>query len=118
MVELQAQGESVDLHESQFLREEYGFDKPIWEQYLRWAGGMLHGDFGYSFEYDRPVSDLIGDARAADDHRVVRHDHLHMVLAFPIGIYSATHQYSAGATTASPSSAFSASPCRTSCSRW
>ena len=54
IAELQAQGESVDPQKIAFLREYYGLDKPLIEQYLRWAGGMLRGDFGYSFEFNMP----------------------------------------------------------------
>ena len=41
IAELQAQGESVDPQKIAFLKQEYGLDKPLVEQYLRWAGGML-----------------------------------------------------------------------------
>ncbi len=96
MVELQSQGETVDPARMQFLREEYGFDKPLWEQYLQWAGGMLHGDFGYSFEYERPVSELIG-ARVLMTMLVSFVTIIFTwLVAFPIGIYSATHRYSWG----------------------
>src|SRR3954447_26276563 len=61
IAELQAQGESIDPQKIAFLREYYGLDKPLIEQYLRWAGGMLVGDFGYSFEFNMPVTRVIGD---------------------------------------------------------
>jgi len=37
------------------LRHEMGLDRPLHMQYLRWVGGMLHGDFGRSFKDNRPV---------------------------------------------------------------
>ena len=52
IAELQSQGESVDENKIQFLREQYGLDKPLLQQYWVWLSGMLQGDFGYSFEYD------------------------------------------------------------------
>ena len=52
IAELQAQGESVDQQKVAFLREYYGLDKPLPEQYFRWATGMVRGDFGYSFEFN------------------------------------------------------------------
>jgi peptide/nickel transport system permease protein len=61
IAELESQGETVDDTKIQFLRQEYGLDKPMWEQYLYWLFGMVQGDFGYSFEYDLPVSDVVGD---------------------------------------------------------
>ncbi len=61
IAELKAQGESVDLAQIEFLRTEYGFDKPLIERYFFWLWGILQGDFGYSFEYRLPVSEVVGD---------------------------------------------------------
>ena len=47
------------------LREQYHLDEPLWKQYLYWIGGCLRGDFGYSFEWRRPVADLIGERTSA-----------------------------------------------------
>ncbi len=44
-----------------FLRTEYGLDLPIWHQYLIWMGDLLQGDPGYSFQYNLPVSQVVGD---------------------------------------------------------
>ena len=53
-------GQNVDPAQIARLREIYGFDDPIWVQYWKWISGILfRGDFGYSFEWNRPVSDLI-----------------------------------------------------------
>ena len=94
IAELEAQGEGVDGEKVAFLREQYGLDQPLWRQYLVWATGLLRGDLGFSFEYDRPVADVIGE-------RLLMTLLLNAVtvlfiylVAFPIGIYSATHQYS------------------------
>src|SRR4029450_8844222 len=61
IAELQASGHTVDVKQSETLRAEYGFDKQPIERYFVWLAGMLHGDFGYSFEYQLPVSDVGGD---------------------------------------------------------
>jgi peptide/nickel transport system permease protein len=94
IAELQAQGESVDDEKIAFLREQYGLDRPYWQQYLVWATGLLRGDLGYSFEYNQPVSEVIGDrlflTLLLNFLTVV----FVYVVAFPIGVYSATHQYS------------------------
>jgi ABC-type microcin C transport system permease subunit YejB len=58
IAELQSQGESVDEQKIQFLREQYGLDKPMVQQYWYWLTGMLQADFGYSFEYDLPVTEV------------------------------------------------------------
>lgn len=40
---------------------QYGLDLPPWEQYLRWVGGILHGDFGRSLQYRQDVSVVLGE---------------------------------------------------------
>src|SRR6478736_663730 len=59
--EMQAQGEKADLSRIEFLKTEYGFDKPPIERYFHWVTGLMRGDMGYSFEYQRPVSEIVGD---------------------------------------------------------
>ena len=82
-------GEKID-----FLRELYGLDRPLWQQYLLWLGGLLHGDLGYSFEYDQPVSDVIGDRMFLTISCSFATILFTWVVSFPIGVYSATHKYS------------------------
>jgi peptide/nickel transport system permease protein len=96
IAELESQGETVDDTKIQFLRQEYGLDKPMWEQYLYWLFGMVQGDFGYSFEYDLPVSDVVGDRLILTIVVSMVTIIFTWIIAFPIGIYSATHQYSWG----------------------
>ncbi|MCL4761938.1 MAG: ABC transporter permease [Burkholderiales bacterium] len=96
IAELQAQGESVDPQKIAFLREHYGLDRPLWEQYLRWLGGWFVGDFGYSFEFNLPVSQVIGDRVALTVLVSFATVLFTWAIAFPIGVYSATHQYSWG----------------------
>ena len=96
IAELQAQGEMVPEEKIAFLREQYGLDKPIHLQYLHWVWGMLHGDFGYSFEYNLPVTDLVGDRLFLTIIISIFTVLFTWLIAFPIGIYSATHQYSWG----------------------
>ena len=78
IAELQAQGESVDLQKIEFLRQQYGLDQPLWQQYVQWVAGIFQGDFGYSFEYQH--AGVRGHRRpaAADDGRLVRHHPLHL----------------------------------------
>lgn len=78
------------------MRERYGFDQPITVRYLHWVGGMLVGDFGYSFEYRLPVNEVVGDRLWLTILVSVVTILFTWALAFPIGIYSATHQYSWG----------------------
>ncbi|WP_426035615.1 ABC transporter permease [Cypionkella sp. TWP1-2-1b2] len=94
--ELRSLGESADLAEIDMLRERYGFDQPQVVRYLWWVGGMLHGDFGYSFEYRLPVSEVVGDRLWLTVLLSTVTILFTWIIAFPIGIYSATHQYSWG----------------------
>lgn len=96
IAELQSQGESVDEQKIAFLREEYGLDRPVYEQYFYWVTGMLQGDFGYSFEYSLPVTEVVGDRLLLTVLISVVTILFTWIIAFPIGIYSATHQYSWG----------------------
>ena len=94
--ELRAQGENADMDKLNQLRAEYGFDKPAYIRYFYWVGGMLHGDFGYSFEYELPVSDVVGDRLWLTVLVSFVTIIFTWLIAFPIGMYSATHQYSWG----------------------
>ncbi|MBD9371515.1 ABC transporter permease [Rhizobium sp. ARZ01] len=94
--ELRAMGEEADMEEIDALRERYGFDQPAPIRYFHWVGGMLQGDFGYSFEYQLPVSEVVGDRLWLTVLVSFVTILFTWLLAFPIGIYSATHQYSWG----------------------
>jgi len=96
IAELESQGEMVDPAKIEFLRHQYGLDRPMIEQYFVWVTGLLHGDLGYSFEFSLPVSDVIGDRLFLS--MVLNFSTILFIyaVAFPIGVYSATHQYSWG----------------------
>ncbi|MBI3458191.1 MAG: ABC transporter permease [Candidatus Rokubacteria bacterium] len=94
--ELRAAGETADLEKVEFLRKQYGLDQPVWVQYWMWFRGLLRGDLGYSFEYDRPVSAIIGERLALTFVVSFGAILFTWLVAFPIGVYSATHQYSWG----------------------
>jgi peptide/nickel transport system permease protein len=96
VAELQSQGEAVSEQKIAFLREQYGLDKPMWEQYVFWVFGMLQGDFGYSFEYRLPVSEVVGDRLWLTFLVSITTILFTWAMSFPIGVYSATHQYSWG----------------------
>ena len=96
VAELQSQGESVDPQKIAFLRAQYGLDRPLFEQYFVWLTGMLQGDFGYSFEYNLPVTKVVGDRLWLTFIVSFTTILFVWVVSFPIGVYSATHQYSIG----------------------
>jgi peptide/nickel transport system permease protein len=103
--ELKAQGDNAALEKIEFLRKEYGLDRPLVEQYAIWLGlwpgdngfsGVLQGDFGWSFEYQRPVNEVVGERMLLSfvlNFHVVLFTYL---IAFPIGVYTAIRQYSLG----------------------
>ncbi|MGI6149545.1 MAG: ABC transporter permease [Firmicutes bacterium] len=94
--QLTASGADVDDATIQALNRRYGLDQPIYVQYIKWVTGMLRGDFGQSFEWNRPVNTLIWSRLGL----TVLVSSVTMIvtwlIAFPIGVYSATHQYSIG----------------------
>lgn len=71
IAELRATGQAEGVAKAEFLRTEYSLDKPLWQQYLIWMGfapgpqgfsGLIQGNFGWSFEFDQPVAEMVGDA--------------------------------------------------------
>ena len=96
IAELQAQGEKADLSRIEFLRHEYGFDKSFIERYVIWIWGFVRGDFGYSFDYQLPVRDVIGERLTLTMLLSFCTILFTWIIAFPVGVYSATHQYSWG----------------------
>ena len=96
IAELESQGEMVDPDKIKFLRQQYGLDKPMIEQYFVWVSGLVQGDLGYSFEFSLPVSEVVGDrlwlSMVLNFATII----FIYVVSFPIGVYSATHQYSWG----------------------
>jgi len=91
---LKASGVPVDEEQIRSLEKQYGLDLPVYAQYFKWMWNMLHGDFGRSFQWNEPVSKLIGQRLPLTVAISVFTLLLTYVVAIPIGIYSATHQYS------------------------
>ncbi len=74
------------------LKAELGLDAGRIERYLSWVGGMLHGDFGISYTYRTPVSGMIADRLFVSLPLAIYALALSSVIAFPTGIYAATHR--------------------------
>jgi peptide/nickel transport system permease protein len=92
--ELEGRGESVDPNQIEALKAAYGLDKSMIEQYFAWLFGMLQGDLGWSFEHNRPVSELVGE-RILLTFVVTFSTILFIwIVSFAIGTYVATRQYS------------------------
>lgn len=94
---MQDSGSNVDPRQIERLREAYGFNDPVWLQYLKWIGGILtRGDFGYSFEWNRPVSELIWDRMGSTLGISIASLLFVWAVSLPIGIYSAMRRHSLG----------------------
>jgi peptide/nickel transport system permease protein len=96
IAELQSQGEMVAQEKIDFLRSQYGLDRPLVGQYFVWLFGLVQGDLGYSFEYNLPVTEVVGDRLLLTMVLNFSTVLFIYVVSFPIGVYSATHQYSWG----------------------
>ena len=71
-------------------------ERPLYVQYFDWIGGVLQGDFGFSWEYHRPVSEVIGERLGLTLALAFSTLLFTYLLGLPIGIYSAVRQYSIG----------------------
>lgn len=78
------------------LRSELGLDVSKWQRYLNWTGGMLAGDFGTSYTYRTPVSDMVGDRLWVSLPLALYALTLSTLIAFPAGIYAAARRGKAG----------------------
>ena len=94
IAQLQATGESVDMDEVEALKLQYGLDRPIHVQYLKWTWNLLKWDLGMSLEWQRPVKDLIGERLLLTILLSAATLVFTWAVSIPIGILSATRQYS------------------------
>ena len=93
---LQSSGSPISFGQAEAMRAEYGLDKPMYIQYLRWMGKMLQGDFGMALAWNKPVKEIIGDRLTLTMVVAIAAIMLTWMVALPIGIYSAVRQYSLG----------------------
>jgi peptide/nickel transport system permease protein len=93
--QLRSMGESVDQEAIESLRERYGLGEPVYVQYGKWVYGIVaRGDWGQSMEWQRPVSQLIWDRLGLTVGLAVFSLVISWLIAIPVGVYVATHQYS------------------------
>ena len=93
--ELAAGGSAVEQAQIDALREQYGLDQPMTVQYVKWITRILQGDLGVSLDWKKPNAELIGERLALTLLLGLFTFIFTWAVAIPIGIYSATHQYSA-----------------------
>jgi len=96
IMSLRATGQEADEAQIAGLRKQYGLDLPLYLQYFKWMWNMLHGNLGVSFLWNRRVSELIGERLLLTVTISLFTLIFTYMVAIPIGIYSATHQYTVG----------------------
>ena len=95
VMQLRQQGEYVQDEQIEVLRERYGFGQPVYVQYGKWVWGIFtRGDWGQSMEWQKPVKDLIWERMALTVVLSLASLLVGWFIAIPLGVYSATHQYS------------------------
>ena len=93
--QLSSMGESVDQQAIESLRVRYGLGEPAYVQYAKWVYGIVtRGDWGQSMEWQKPVSQLIWERLGLTVALAVFSLLVSWLIAIPIGVYTATHQYS------------------------
>ncbi|HLF90254.1 MAG TPA: ABC transporter permease [Anaerolineales bacterium] len=96
IAELEARGDRSASARVEEYRERYGLDQPLLTQYWLWITNFVQGDFGLSFEYDRPVRELIGQRLALSIVLSLATLTFTWAIAIPVGVFSAVNQYSIG----------------------
>lgn len=96
IAQLASTGDQVDPRVIENLRRQYGLGEPFYVQYWKWVTGVVQGNFGHSFEWKRPVWELIwgrlGNSLLLEGMAVI----VMWLVAVPIGIYAAVRKYSLG----------------------
>jgi peptide/nickel transport system permease protein len=87
----------VELQQGQIdaLQARYGLGQPFFVQYWKWISGVVHGNLGQSFLYNRSVGSLIADRLPLTIVVAIATLLVTWVISFYVGIISATKQYSA-----------------------
>ena len=92
-----ADGQSTSQALVDKLRENYGLDQSVFVQYGKWMSNILSkGDFGQSFEWNRPVEEVVGSRMGMTIVLALVTLMITWMIALPIGVYSAVKQYSTG----------------------
>ena len=94
IAELATSVSSIERAQIDALRALYGLDQPLYIQYFKWIGRLLIGDLGFSLDWQRPISELIGERLALTLALGIGTFIFTWLVAIPIGILSATRQYS------------------------
>ena len=88
-------GRFIDPSVIEAYRHRLGVDQPVYIQYFRWISAAISGDFGISFQTTRPVTEMIIERLPATLELMTISFIFAALIAIPMGVYSALHQYSA-----------------------
>lgn len=91
---LEAQGDEVSVEEAEAIRAYFGLGQPAYVQYGKWMWQIFHGNFGLSFQYRVPVTEVIGERLFLTIVLALGTVFFIWIVAIPIGILSAVRQYS------------------------
>ncbi|MEV4597042.1 ABC transporter permease [Amycolatopsis sp. NPDC049253] len=86
---------ATQLQIRMFLHDN-GYDRPLITQFLTWAGRVLHGDLGYSYKLNQPVTDVIADHLPKTILLMTLSTLVALVVAVPLGVYQARKRNSLG----------------------
>ncbi|MEQ9639983.1 MAG: ABC transporter permease [Alphaproteobacteria bacterium] len=78
------------------LREQLGLNRPTWERYVDWVTGVMVGDFGTSYTYSVPVSELILERLQVTVPLALMSMSITVIVALALGIYAASRHGKAG----------------------
>jgi peptide/nickel transport system permease protein len=92
--QMRLQGTRITEEDILQFQRQYGLDLPIHRQYLKWVGGLARGYMGRSFFWNEPINQLLAERLPFTVVISICTLIFTYVVAVPIGIYSATHQYS------------------------
>ncbi len=94
VAQLEQQGSRISQAELEALQQRYGLNQPVYVRYWKWISNFVQGDMGMSFDWNRPVKDLVFERIGLTALISLLSTFFIWAVALPIGIYSATHQYS------------------------
>ena len=79
-----------------YYNQLYGFDKPFYEQYIKWIGQLLHGNFGFSDKLNQSVASLIAQDLPKTVILVGLGTIVSLIFGIPLGVYQAVRRYTVG----------------------
>jgi peptide/nickel transport system permease protein len=89
-------GPRATLQQIAYYNQLYGFDKPFYEQYVKWVGQILQGNLGFSVHLNQSVASLIAQDLPKTIVLVLLGTIVSLLFGIPLGIYQAVHRYTAG----------------------